>query len=119
MDQALNTIVYDDFARVDMRAGLITAAEALPKSELLKLQVDFGELGTRQVLARLGKSYEPATLVNLTAAFVVNLPPRTMKDLESNGMILAAEVKDSDVPAPHRVAVVLLPGTVRPGTRLG
>jgi len=111
MDQA-STCTFDDFMKVDIRAGRITAAEAVPKSELLKLQVDFGELGTRQVLARISRSYEPSTLVDMTAAFVVNLPPRTMKGLESNGMILAAEIDGG-------VQVALLPGTVRPGTRLG
>ena len=106
------TITFDDFVKVDIRAGIILAAEAVPKSELLKLQVDFGDIGIRQVLARISKSYEPTSLISLTAAFVVNLAPRTMKGLESNGMILAAEHDTG-------VAIVVLPGTVRPGTRLG
>ena len=114
-DKTSDVISYDDFVKVDIRAGRITAAEAVPKSELLKLQVDFGSLGFRQILARIGKSYEPEKLVELTAAFVVNLAPREMKGLSSHGMVLAAEQVDTD----HRVAIVLLPGTIKPGTRLG
>ena len=113
------TITYDDFVKVDIRAGRINSAEAVPKSQLLKLMVNFGEADDRQVLARISKSYAPEELVGLTAAFVVNLPPREMKGLVSDGMILAAEIEDTGNPTDHRVAVVFLPGTVKPGTRLG
>ena len=106
------TITIDDLVKVDIRAGRIKAAEAVPKSELLKLQVDFGELGTRQVLARIGKHYTPESLIETTAAFVVNLPPREMKGQTSNGMILAAAHDDG-------VAVVTLPAIVKPGTVIG
>lgn len=106
------TITFDDFNKVDIRAGRITAAERVPKSELLQLQVDFGDLGTRQVLARIGKDHEPDHIVEMTAAFVVNLAPREMKGRTSNGMVLAG-AHDTGV------AVIFLPGIIKPGTRLG
>lgn len=105
-------ITFEDFMKVDIRAGRIDAAEAIPRSELLKLQVDLGELGTRQVLARIAKTHAPETLINLTTLFVVNLQSREMKGQVSNGMVLVA---------PHAMGITLisLSGTVRPGTRLG
>lgn len=110
------TIGFDDFEKVDIRAGLIVAAETVPRSEkLLRLQVDFGDLGTRQVLAGIAKSYSVASLVGLTAAFVVNLAPRKMMGLDSHGMILAGE----NVAATGGVSVALLGTAVRPGTKLG
>jgi len=110
------TIGFDDFEKVDIRAGLIMAAETVPKSEkLLRLQVDFGPLGTRQVLAGIAKSYSVASLVGITAAFVVNLAPRKMMGLDSHGMILAGE----NLPATGGVTVALLSNAVCPGTRIG
>ncbi len=84
-------ITIDDFIAVDIRAGRVLSAERVPKSDkLLRLQVDFGSLGERQVLAGIGKSYSPEGLVGQKYAFLVNLPPRKMMGLESHGMILAA-----------------------------
>lgn len=105
-------IEYDDFAKVDLRAGLIESAESVPKSsKLLRLQVDFGELGKRQVLAGIGKSYSPESLVGRTFVFVVNLKPREMMGLESHGMILAGAHPDGSL---------ALPGcAVAPGTKFG
>lgn len=82
---------FDDFLKVDVRAGTIVSAERVEKSKkLLKLQVDFGELGTRQILAGIGHKWNPENIVNYQALFVVNLPPREMMGLKSEGMILAA-----------------------------
>lgn len=111
------TITFDDFLKVDIRAGQIIAAERVPKSDkLLKLQVFFGpELGTRQVLAGIGATFPPEALVNNVAAFVVNLAPRKMMGLESHGMILAGDVPSS---GPPMVEVPFLT-CLLPGTRLG
>ncbi len=106
-------ITFADLNKVDIRVGHILAAEAVPKSELLKLQVDLGEPEPRQVLARIAKSYAPDLLLDRSAAFVVNLAPRMMKELMSSAMILAAP----DVTG--QAVVVFLPGFIKPGTRLG
>lgn len=112
-------ISIDEFDKVDIRAGLITSAERVTQSKkLLKLQVSFGEeLGTRQVVAGIGKSYDPDSLVGQVAAFVVNLAPRklmNLDELESNGMILA-------VKAGSGVEIMALRNSehVVPGTRIG
>lgn len=83
-------ITFDEFQKVDVRIGIIKEAEKIKKSDkLLKLQVDFGEDGMRQIVAGIGKQYYPAILVNKSAAFVLNLKPIKLMGVESNGMILA------------------------------
>ena len=68
----------------------------MPKSDkLLRLEVDLGPLGTRQILAGIGKHYAPEELVGKRIAVLANLPPRKMMGLESQGMVLAAG--DGDV----------------------
>ena len=88
-------ITYDDFAKLDIRLGKIVEATRIEGSpKLLKLQVDFGDPGKsgiekRQILAGIGKKYEPEALVGKLASFIVNLEPRMLMGLESQGMILA------------------------------
>lgn len=110
------TISFDDFMKVDIRAGHIRAAEAVPKSKkLLRLTVDFGDLGTRQILAGIAESYVPEQVIDQQAAFVVNLEPRKMMGLESHGMILAAP----NFPEVGTVSVMFLSALVEAGTRIG
>lgn len=88
-------ISFEDYAKVDIRSGTILKAERVAKSnKLLKLEVSFGLLGTRQVLAGIGKDFDPEAVVGVSALFVVNLAPRQMMGLESHGMILAATDAD-------------------------
>ncbi|MDO8585148.1 MAG: methionine--tRNA ligase subunit beta [bacterium] len=101
-------ISFDDFKKVELRVGKILSAERVEGSEkLLKLAVDLGSpsavggpstsSGTivtqdiRQVIAGIGKVYDPATLVGRSAVFVANLEPRMIMGLESQGMILATD----------------------------
>ena len=73
-----------------MRVGTIHMAERVANSEkLLKLEVDFGE-EKRQIIAGIGKVHEPETLVNTQCLFIINLEPRMLMSLESQGMLLAA-----------------------------
>lgn len=93
---AKTDIVFDDFAKVDLRVAEVKVAERVPKSDkLLRLEVDVGPLGTRQILAGIGKHYAPEDLVGKRIAVIANLPPRKMMGLESQGMVLAAG--DGDV----------------------
>ncbi len=87
-------IVYDDFAKMDIRIGTITAAERVPKSDkLLKLQVNDG-LGGRQILSGIAKHFSPEELIGKQVTFLANLAPRKMMGHESAGMILMAEDRD-------------------------
>lgn len=115
-DTKQEIIAFEDFLKVDIRVGRIDSAERVPKSDkLLKLQVDFGELGKRQILAGIGKTYSPEAIVGQVAPFVVNLHPRKMMGLESHGMILAGKHRIEEV----HVAVPLLDDSLVIGSRLG
>ncbi|MDP1606111.1 MAG: methionine--tRNA ligase [Rhodocyclaceae bacterium] len=84
-------ISIDDFAKIDLRIALIAHAEHVEGAEkLLKLTLDLGPLGTRQVFAGIKSSYDPATLVGRHTVMVFNLAPRKMKFGLSEGMVLAA-----------------------------
>ncbi|RJQ36361.1 methionine--tRNA ligase subunit beta [Candidatus Parcubacteria bacterium] len=89
-------IPFDDFKKIDLRAGTIREAERVEGSEkLLKLRVDLGaEIGERQILAGIGKRYEPDTLIGRQIIIVANLEPRALMGLESQGMLLAADSGD-------------------------
>jgi methionyl-tRNA synthetase len=81
----------DTFNKVDLRVGKIVKAESIPEADkLLKLQVDLGPLGTRQIFAGIKAAYDPATLEGRLTVVVANLAPRKMKFGMSEGMVLAA-----------------------------
>jgi methionyl-tRNA synthetase len=84
-------ISIDDFTKIDLRVAKITMAEHVEGADkLLKLTLDVGELGTRQVFAGIKSAYDPATLVGRLTVVVANLAPRKMKFGLSEGMVLAA-----------------------------
>lgn len=86
-------ISIDDFAKVDLRVGVVKIAERVPKSDkLLRLEVDIGT-EVRQVLAGIAEAYAPETLIGRKVVIVANLAPRKMRGLESNGMIVAASLE--------------------------
>jgi methionyl-tRNA synthetase len=86
-------ISIDDFAKIDLRVGVVKVAERVPKSDkLLRLEIDIGS-EVRQVLAGIAEAYAPETLVGRKVVIVANLAPRKMRGLESNGMIVAASLE--------------------------
>lgn len=91
-------ISLEDFKKIDLRVGQIKSVEPITGSDkLLKLMVDFGELGEKQILAGLAKNYSANDLMGQKAVFVFNLEPKKLMDWESQGMILAAEGADGPV----------------------
>ncbi|MBL0035164.1 MAG: methionine--tRNA ligase [Flavobacteriales bacterium] len=85
-------ITFDDFAKLDLRVGTITAAERVPKADkLLKLAVDLGEASPRTVVSGIAMHYAPEELVGQQVVLVANLEPRKMRGVESQGMVLMAE----------------------------
>jgi methionyl-tRNA synthetase len=87
-------IVYDDFAKLDLRAGTVTACEKVEKADkLLKLTVDLGT-ETRTIVSGIALHYKAEEMVGKQVIVVINLAPRKMKGIESQGMILTAEDKD-------------------------
>jgi len=84
-------IVFDDFAKIDLRVGTIVSAEKVEKADkLLKLQVDLG-FETRTIVSGIALHFDPAAIVGKQVTVVCNLAPRKMRGIESNGMILMAE----------------------------
>jgi methionyl-tRNA synthetase len=83
-------ITIEDFAKVELRVGVVKSAERIPNADrLLKVLVDIGD-EVRQVLAGIAMAYAPEDLVGRKVVVVTNLAPRKMRGLESNGMLLAA-----------------------------
>ena len=83
-------ITIDDFLKIQLKTATVLSAERVPNSEkLIKLQVDLGT-EKRQIVAGIGKEYEPNTLLGKRIVIVANLQPRKLMGLESQGMVLAA-----------------------------
>lgn len=84
-------ISYEDFAKLKIKIGTIVAVEVVPDTDkLLKLSVDVGEEVPRQIVSGIREYVnDPQELVGRQAPFLVNLAPRTIRDLVSDGMILA------------------------------
>lgn len=90
-------IPFEDFKKVELRIAKILQAERIPDSEkLLKLSVTLGE-ESRQIIAGIGKAYEPASLIGREIVIVANLEPRMLMGLESQGMLLAADSPEGPV----------------------
>ena len=87
-------IVFDDFAKIDLKVGTIVAAEKVEKADkLLKLSVDLG-FETRTIVSGIALHFTPEEIVGKQVVVVANLAPRKMRGIESNGMILMAEDKE-------------------------
>lgn len=106
------TISYDDFAKIDIRIGTIKAAERVPETDkLIKCTIDFGELGERTIISGIAQWKTPEELVGKQLPYIVNLAPKKIKGVESQGMLLVGG--DGDV------LVLLHPDTATtPGLRL-
>lgn len=92
-----NEITFDDFMKLDIRVGKVIEAEKLKKSKkLLKLTIDTG-IDQRTVLSGIAEHFEPEQVVGQQVTILVNLAPRTMMGIESQGMVLMAEDKDGSL----------------------
>ena len=91
-------IDIDQFMKVKFRVARIESAEAVPKSnKLLKLQLDLGPLGKRQILSGISKFYTPESLIGRKIIVVANLKPAKMMGIDSQGMLLAASSEDGSL----------------------
>ncbi len=87
-------IVYDDFAKLELKAGTVTACEKVAKADkLLKLEIDLGT-EKRTIVSGIALHYKPEEMIGKQVVVVTNLAPRKMKGIESQGMILTAEDAD-------------------------
>ena len=109
-------VTFDDFAKSDFRVVKCTACDAVPKSpKLLRFTLDDGTGTPRQILSGIAKFYKPEELVGKTLVAIVNLPPRKMMGLESNGMLISAVHTENGKEALH---LLMLEDTVPAGAKL-
>lgn len=107
----MTKITFEEFQKLELRVGKVIKVDKIAGSEkLLKLEVDFGE-EKRQILAGIAQYYSPEEIEGKSFTFVTNLEPRKLMGLESQGMMLCADVEGkpvclapiSDVPAGSKV----------------
>ncbi|MEX5213131.1 MAG: methionine--tRNA ligase subunit beta, partial [Nitrospiraceae bacterium] len=111
MSTAPPQITIDEFMKIQLKTAKVLTAERVPRSEkLIKLQVDLGS-EQRQIVAGIGKKYEPEQLVGRTIVIVANLKPAKLMGIESQGMVLAA----GDAEVKGLVGIV---EDVEPGTKV-
>jgi len=87
----ISMITYDDFKKLDIRIGTIVSAESVHGTDkLLKLEIAFGT-EKRQIVAGIAETYQPDHLIGKEIPVLLNLEPRNIRGVESQGMILAAD----------------------------
>ncbi|MCF6296178.1 MAG: methionine--tRNA ligase [Flavobacteriaceae bacterium] len=92
-----DTIAFDDFTKLDIRVGTILEAEKMPKTKkLLVLKVDTG-IDVRTIVSGIAESFTPEEVVGKKVTVLVNLAPRTLRGVESEGMILMTETPQGDL----------------------
>lgn len=97
VEPAKDEIVFDDFVKLDMRVGTVLEAEAVPKSKkLLKLKIDTG-IDQRTILSGISQHFSPEELIGKQVTVLVNLAPRKMMGIESQGMVLMAENAEGEL----------------------
>lgn len=104
---------FDDFMKLDIRVGKVLECSKVKKADkLLQFKIDDG-MGDRTIVSGIAKFYEPADLIGKEVCFIANFPPRKLKGIESQGMILSAEDADG------RLVVIGPQGEVKPGVKVG
>lgn len=104
---------FDDFMKLDIRVGKVLECSKVKKADkLLQFKIDDG-MGGRTIVSGIAKFYEPADLIGKEVCFIANFPPRKLKGIESQGMILTAEDADG------RLVVIGPQGEVKPGVKVG
>lgn len=105
-------ISMEEFSKLDIRIGVVKDASTIPgSSKLVKLLIDLGDLGMRQVIAGIGLWYKPQELIGKQVAVVVNMQPKKMLGFISEGMILAADTASGPV-------LLTVEKSVEPGSKV-
>ncbi|MBR3855679.1 MAG: methionine--tRNA ligase [Bacteroidaceae bacterium] len=103
---------FDDFLKLDMRVGTVLECTKVPKADkLLQFKIDDG-LETRTILSGIAKHFNPEELVGKQVCFIANLPPRTMRGIVSEGMILSAEDNEG------RLSLLTVEPKAKPGSEI-
>ncbi|RKX41152.1 MAG: methionine--tRNA ligase [Thermotogae bacterium] len=112
VEKGANVITIEDFSKVDLRVAKILMAERIPKSKkLIRLEIDLGGLGKRQIVAGIAEFYKPEDLVGKLIVVVANLKPAKLMGYESQGMLLAAQFGDD-------LKLITIDGDITPGAKV-
>ncbi len=109
------SLSWEEFARVDLRVGVVVAADEFPEARrpALKLEIDFGPLGVKRSSAQITAHYTPAALIGRRVVAVVNFPPKRIGPFVSEVLVLGAYNEAGEV-------ILLRPDAdVSPGSRIG
>lgn len=111
--EAAGVIQYEEFAKVELKVGLVQSVEKVQGADrLLKMTVDTGEPEQRTIVAGIAQAYpDPQALAGKRIVVVTNLAPRVLRGIASRGMLLAAG-------EPPNLSVVTVGDTIPPGTRV-
>jgi methionyl-tRNA synthetase len=106
-------ISYDDFAKLEIRVGTVLAAELIPDTDkLLKCTIDFGDFGQRTIVSGIATFRKPEEIIGKQLPYIVNLAPRMLRGVKSQGMLLAAS------PGGEGLALLIPDIAVPNGTKL-
>lgn len=107
-------ITYNDFKKLDLRVGTVVSAEAVEGTDrLIRIMVDIGDEENRQIVAGMREYYQPGELVGKQIIVLVNLEPRKMRGVESQGMLLAASTEGFE-----RVKLLTVDQEMPPGSKI-
>lgn len=105
-------IAFDDFLKLDIRVGTVLDCQKVPKADkLLQFRIEDG-LEQRTIVSGIAQHYAPEDLIGKQVCFIANLPPRTLKGITSEGMILSAENADG------KLSVIMPEKAVKPGSEV-
>ena len=106
-------VSFDEFVKMDLRVGTVLECTKVPKADkLLQFKIEDG-LETRTIVSGIAKFYKPEELVGKQVCFIANLPPRKLKGVVSEGMILSAENSDGTL------SLISPISEVKPGSQIG
>jgi len=114
------TISFQDFEKLDLRVATILKAEEIEGADkLYKLTLDVGELGQRTICAGIKQNYKPEELEQKQIIIIINLEPRKLRGITSEGMLLAAsESENSEQENKENLALLTLDKNMKPGAKI-
>ncbi|QIW24370.1 methionine--tRNA ligase subunit beta [Sulfolobus sp. S-194] len=112
----MSEITIDDFAKLDLRVGIVKSAERIEGTKLLKLIVDLGG-ESRQIISGIAEFYTPEELVGKRVILIANLKPKKIRGFESQGMILAAGCKEDEEKG-IKPRILTVDGEIPAGTKV-
>ncbi|BFH74520.1 methionine--tRNA ligase subunit beta [Sulfurisphaera javensis] len=112
----MSEITIDDFAKLDLRVGIVKSAERIEGTRLLKLMIDLGS-ETKQIISGIAEYYTPEELIGKRVIVIANLKPRKIRGFDSQGMILAAGCKEDEEKG-IKPRILTVDGEVPAGTKV-